>query len=138
RRHFLQGAAAGAAIFTATNIVRAADPAAEKPKPGADTPKPAPTKTAAAATTANTKLNIALIGAGSQGRSDMKILLAACKQNVVAICDADERQIAAAKKEGGEATASAAAYTDYRKLLDDAKTIDAVLIATPDHWHAPL
>jgi predicted dehydrogenase len=139
RRHFLQGAAgAGAALIAAAPFIRAADPATDKPKPDSQGPNPAPTKTAAAATTANAKLNVALIGAGSQGRSDMKILLAACKQNVVAICDPDEKQIAAAKKEGGEATANAAAYTDYRKLLDDAKTIDAVLIATPDHWHAPL
>jgi predicted dehydrogenase len=40
--------------------------------------------------------------------------------------------------EGGRGGASAKAYEDYRRLLDEANTFDAVLIATPDHWHAPL
>ena len=39
---------------------------------------------------------------------------------------------------GGEATKDAKAYEDYRRLLDNASSFDAVLIATPDHWHAPL
>ena len=39
---------------------------------------------------------------------------------------------------GGKATKDAKAYEDYRKLLENAASFDAVLIATPDHWHAPL
>jgi predicted dehydrogenase len=91
----------------------------------------------AASTTQNTKLNVALIGAGGQGRHDMKQVLS-LKQNVVAICDVDENQVAQALKEGGEAVAKAKNYTDYRRLLEKEKSVDAVLIGTPDHWHAPL
>ena len=54
----------------------------------------------------------------------------------------DQRMIEQARtdaaKSAGEATKGAKAYEDYRKLLDDAATLDAVLIGTPDHWHAPL
>jgi predicted dehydrogenase len=135
RRRFLQGSAsAGAALLGAPFLL-----AADAPNPADPaTPKATATPiTPAASTTANTRLNVALIGAGGQGRSDMLNLLST-KQNLVAICDPDEKQIAAARKDGKEAAASAKPYNDYRKLLDDAKTIDAVIIATPDHWHAPL
>lgn len=140
RRRFLQGSASAAALFVAPLAFAAdgevkADPAkAKTDPPKADATKINP---AAASTEANSKINVALIGAGGQGRSDMQGLLG-CKQNIVAICDPDERQIAEARKDGKEKTANARAYNDYRKLLDDAATIDAVLIATPDHWHAPL
>lgn len=57
-------------------------------------------------------------------------------KHVVALCDVDSARLAEAQKQlkergGGEAKL----YSDYRRLLED-KTIDAVLIATPDHWHA--
>src|SRR5947209_3357720 len=58
-------------------------------------------------------------------------------QRIVAICDLDERQIAQAHDRSDNAV-NAKIYSDYRRLLDDADSIDAVLIATPDHWHAPL
>ena len=65
-----------------------------------------------------------------------------CGANLVALCDPDPAQIEKARADalnsGGEATKAAKAYDDYRKLLDNAASFDAVLIATPDHWHAPL
>ena len=68
--------------------------------------------------------------------------LLSCGANLVALCDPDPAQIekarADARTSGGAATKDAKAYEDYRKLLDDAASFDAVLIATPDHWHAPL
>jgi predicted dehydrogenase len=142
RRRFLQGSASvGAGLFAAPMLFAAdADPTKPdpaKPKPDAPTADPAKINPAAASTQANAKINVALIGAGGQGRSDMKNLLSA-KQNIVAICDPDEKQIAGARQEGKDATAGAKGYNDYRKLLEDSKTIDAVIIATPDHWHAPL
>ncbi|PWU20296.1 MAG: oxidoreductase [Verrucomicrobia bacterium] len=92
----------------------------------------------AASTTANSKLNLAVVGCGGQGRGDMSGLLAN-GAGLVALCDPDAKQIeearGAAAKRGGD---GAKAYEDYRKLLDDAGSYDAVLIATPDHWHAPL
>ena len=62
--------------------------------------------------------------------------------NLVALCDPDPDMIdkarADALKSGGEATKDAKAHEDYRRLLDDASSFDAVLVGTPDHWHAPL
>jgi predicted dehydrogenase len=56
--------------------------------------------------------------------------------NVVAVCEVDRDRLAAAKKEIEDRTGRAcAAYSDYRKLLEN-KELDAVIIATPDHWHA--
>ncbi len=115
RRDFLKASAiASAATLGAPMLLRAAGPA----------------------TTQAAKLNIAVVGLGGQGRHNMSLLLAA-GDNVVGLCDVDEKMIAQAKKEGGEKVEKAVTYTDYRKIIDD-KTIDAVLIATPDHWHTPL
>ena len=95
----------------------------------------------AASTTANSKLNLALVGCGGQGRGDMRGMLSN-GANLVALCDPDPAQIEQARKDalgpGGPATRQAKAYGDYRKLLDQAASFDAVLIGTPDHWHAPL
>jgi predicted dehydrogenase len=119
RRRFLQGSAlAGAGILSGPLIL-----AAESANP-------------AASTTANSKLNVALVGAGGQGRGDMKALLNT-HQRIVAICDLDEKQIALARDKGDNAV-GAKPYSDYRRLLDDADSFDAVIIGTPDHWHAPL
>jgi predicted dehydrogenase len=90
-----------------------------------------------ASTAANSRLTMALVGCGGQGRGDMRGLMG-CGATFVALCDPDAAQIKTARDAGGKATTKAKAYEDYRKLLDDSATIDAVLIATPDHWHAPL
>jgi predicted dehydrogenase len=114
--------------------------APEKEKPVTAAPEsamPESKATAAASTEANTKLNIAVIGCGGQGRHDMKQVLS-LKQNVVAVCDADENAALQAIKEGKDAAAGAKVYTDFRRLMEKEKSIDAVIIATPDHWHAPL
>ena len=77
------------------------------------------------------KLNIAGIGVGGMGAGDV----ASCAQageNIVALCDPDSNHLAAsAKKYPG-----AKLYTDFRKMLETQKDIDAVTIATPDHVHA--
>ena len=58
--------------------------------------------------------------------------------NVVALCDVDAGQIKNSQQRHGEGVAKAAVYSDYRVLLDKEKSLDAVVIATPDHWHAPI
>ncbi|MHB8969749.1 MAG: Gfo/Idh/MocA family protein [Pirellulaceae bacterium] len=92
-------------------------------------------------TAANSSLNLALVGCGGQGRGVMNGLLA-CGAHLVALCDPDREMIDKARAEalasGGEATKDAKAYEDYRLLLDNASSFDAVLVGTPDHWHAPL
>jgi predicted dehydrogenase len=92
-------------------------------------------------TAANSRLNLAVVGCGGQGRGVMRGLLSG-GANLVALCDPDQEMIdkarADALKSGGEAIKDAKAYEDYRRLLDDASSFDAVLVATPDHWHAHL
>ena len=81
----------------------------------------------------NEKLNIAAIGVGSRGPT---ILLgAAPTENIVALCDVDEVSSAHAFQTYSKATK----YKDFRKMLDkEGKNIDAVMVATPDHLHAPV
>jgi predicted dehydrogenase len=92
----------------------------------------------AATTDANRKVSLAVVGCGGQGRSDLSELLSS-GANLVTLCDPDANQIEKARetaaKNGG---AAAKGFEDYRELLDNAASYDAVLIATPDHWHAPL
>ena len=77
----------------------------------------------------NEKLNIAAIGAGGKGASDID----GCKsENIVALCDADWKNAA----KTFEKYPTAKQYKDFRKMLDQQKDIDAVTISTPDHTHA--
>jgi predicted dehydrogenase len=84
---------------------------------------------------ANSKLNVAFIGLGGQGRSRLDEILG-CGVNVVALCDVDEHQLAEAKKALEKTAFTPTTYVDYRDLLETQKDLDAVVIATPDHWHA--
>jgi predicted dehydrogenase len=79
---------------------------------------------------ANEKLNIAGVGVGGMGGSN----LAACEaENIVALCDVDAGGYGA--KTCGK-YAKAKVYKDFRVMLDREKDIDAVIVATPDHSHA--
>jgi predicted dehydrogenase len=77
------------------------------------------------------KLNIACIGVGGQGRWDIKEV---SSENIVALCDVDELRAA----ETFEKFPNTKVYRDFREMLEkENKNIDAVVIATPDHTHAP-
>jgi len=75
------------------------------------------------------KLNIAGIGVGGMGNSNLKKLT---DENIVALCDVDEEYAAPVFN----SFPNAKKYTDFRKMLEKQKDIDAVVIATPDHTHA--
>jgi len=90
------------------------------------------------------KVNVAVIGAGGQGANNMAKLTS---QNIVATADVDydhvhqalidkTGQIAPNRQALKDAYDKAVRYDDYRKMLDERKDIEAVLIATPDHHHA--
>jgi predicted dehydrogenase len=88
---------------------------------------------ASRATGANETINIGLIGCGGRGRSVMKnYFMTSPSVQVVAVCDVSEPRMAQAQMlVGGKRIRT---YSDYRKLLDD-NDIDAVIVATNDHWH---
>jgi predicted dehydrogenase len=75
------------------------------------------------------KLNIAGIGIGGQGGQDINQMTG---ENIVALCDVDWSYAAAAFRRFPKAKV----YKDYRKMLDEQKDIDAVVVGTPDHLHA--
>src|SRR5688500_16651504 len=82
---------------------------------------------------ANERLTVALIGVGGMGNyhlGDMRERMKKGEVNIAAVCDVDDTHLAAALT-GLEADA----YRDYRYILER-KDIDAVIISTPDHWHA--
>ncbi len=81
----------------------------------------------------NDKLTLGLIGCGGRGLQDAMRFKDVPNVELVYVCDCDEeRRNAAAKTLGIDPTRAVA---DMRRLFDD-KSLDAVLIATPDHWHA--
>ncbi|NDE29848.1 MAG: gfo/Idh/MocA family oxidoreductase, partial [Flavobacteriia bacterium] len=67
--------------------------------------------------------------------SDTKSLLKIPGVELAAVCDVDQNVITKRMTELGEAGKKVKTFTDYRALLDQ-KNIDAVVIGTPDHWHA--
>ncbi|MEI6538635.1 MAG: Gfo/Idh/MocA family oxidoreductase, partial [Planctomycetota bacterium] len=84
----------------------------------------------------NERLSFACIGMGGQMRGYLIPELAKLEQQIVAICDVDKRQRESALEIKG--LSQARAYHDYRDLLDKETGVDAVIIATPDHWHVPI
>jgi hypothetical protein len=111
RRRFLTGAAAGTATWL---ILRDA--------------------CSVASYQANDKLNIALVGIGNRGRYHADAI-PRTGQNLVAVCDADQRRVMEAVRRHPEA----AQYGDFRKMLDEMdRRIDALVVATPEHTHAAI
>lgn len=82
---------------------------------------------------ANDRIRIGIIGAGGRGRY-LAGLLREYGAEVFAVCDVYEPHLQNGLK---AASSSAKGYSDYRKLLED-KSLDAVVIATPDHLHASM
>jgi predicted dehydrogenase len=84
---------------------------------------------------ANDRLTIAHIGVGGMGTVHLKNIIEfqkAGRIKIAAVCDVDEKRLAAAQQTAG---AGVEPYRDYRHIVGR-KDIDAVVIATPDHWHA--
>jgi len=78
----------------------------------------------------NEKLNIGCIGVGGQGGGDIGFFTG---ENIVALCDVDDARAADTFKRFPDAKR----YKDFRKMLEQERTLDAVSVSTPDHIHAP-
>jgi predicted dehydrogenase len=107
RRKFIQYSAIAA---SATAFVGCAAPQARRVSP-------------------NSKLNIGVVGVTGKGDSDTDLC---ASENIVALCDVDEDLSAKQRKKYPKA----AFYKDFRKMLEQEKSLDAVIVATPDHLHA--
>lgn len=107
RRQFLKATAAGAAALSAPYFVPAR------------------------AFGANERIVTGHIGVGGQGRGNLRGFL----ENAAAVCDVDAKHLAQAAKMVEDKGRKCERFGDYRRLLDR-RDIDAVVISTPDHWHA--
>lgn len=85
---------------------------------------------------ANDKINVAGIGVRSQGNGNIMNFIDTGETNIVTLCDVDTDQLEdkagkVAEKQGKRPKT----VTDYREVINDPE-VDAIMIATPDHWHA--
>ena len=109
RRHFLQTVAATAAAHVISRRVLGGE---------GQTPP-------------SEKLHIAGIGIGGQGAGDLREMAG---ENIIALCDVDWKKAANTFKTYPKAEK----FRDYREMLEKCRGIEAVMIATPDHMHAPI
>ncbi|MFW6161550.1 MAG: Gfo/Idh/MocA family protein [Planctomycetota bacterium] len=126
RREFLNRAAAATGAFAAPTLISAS------------------VRGAGGAVAPSDRLALGLIGHGMMGRGHLRGAIGNPALDVFAVCDVDRlrreegkrrvEQTYAARRPRGTYS-GCAAYNDYRELLDR-RDVDAVLIATPDHWHA--
>jgi len=84
------------------------------------------------------QLNVAAIGINGQGWANVSAAVKVPGVNIVALCDVDKNVLDKRMGDLGKMsknTSNVKTYGDYRQLLER-KDIDAVIIGTPDHWHA--
>src|SRR5215470_2510545 len=84
------------------------------------------------AANANERIRLGCIGLGNRGDQVLDAFLQQSDAEVTAVCDLSQDYMDFAAKKAGT---SPKQYKNYRQLLE-AKEVDAVVIATPDHWHA--
>jgi predicted dehydrogenase len=84
---------------------------------------------------ANNDIRIAIVGLRKKGKEHIDIFGRVPGVRIVALCDADTKFLDIEAEKFKARNQKVATYVDYRRLLDD-KDIDAVIIVTPDHWHA--
>jgi predicted dehydrogenase len=114
RREFLKTAAAGSMAASVTTLVGAQTPGQSREVPP------------------NERIQIALIGAGGQGMGDTRVALRVPGTELTAVADIYDGRLTRSKEIWG---AQVFTTRDYREVLAR-PDVDAVIIATPDHWHA--
>ena len=87
---------------------------------------------------ANDTVRVAVVGTNSRGQAHIECLTHIPGTEVAYICDVDDRAVASGVKAvARRQKTEPKGLKDFRKALED-KTLDAITIATPDHWHAPM
>lgn len=133
RRDFLKQAGAGAAVLTGGSALLSSKAAAQSTRFSVQ----------GRVLGANDRINMGVIGVGGRGTDDLKWVMSTNEQatrsgktmysaQVVAVSDVYRKRMRQAQE-----ICKGDGYLDYRELINR-KDIDAVLIATPDHWHAPI
>ena len=84
---------------------------------------------------ANDRIGVGLIGSGGQGRYDLGSFIKTNQVDVVALCDVWDLRLSETLVGLNLSSEKVKSYKDFRKLLEH-KDIDAVIVATPEHWHA--
>lgn len=125
RRDFLQWSASSAVVAGAASSLLAADQAQAADEPAAKKVGP------------NEKLVVGIMGVNGRGSSLAQTFIANPGATVGFVCDVDVRALekgaAIVEKASGKRPET---VSDFRKLLDN-KTIDILVVAAPNHWHAP-
>ncbi len=85
---------------------------------------------------ANERIGVGIIGPGTMGRSHLVTLGGQADVRVVHIAEVDQNRLAEALKVAERVRQSPRGDADLRRVLDN-RDVQAVFIATPDHWHAP-
>jgi predicted dehydrogenase len=90
---------------------------------------------------ANDRINVAVIGAGGRGSEVGRWFAQVGKDDnsaqIVAVCDVYQKRITANKEMYAKSFSAVEGYLDYREVLNRSD-VDAVIVATPDHWHAAI
>src|SRR5258708_38926170 len=81
---------------------------------------------------ANDRVRVAVCGLHGRGKDHLSAFSHLSNVEIAALCDVDENVL---RKRLGEVSGKLHSYVDFRKLLED-KSIDAISIATPNHWHS--
>lgn len=98
----------------------------------------ATTRTARVSASPNERVIVAVIGVRGMGHSHVQSFASLPGSAVATVCDVDENILArAAKTVRDVSSTEPKQVADFRRVLDD-KSIDAVVVATPHHWHAPI
>src|SRR5262245_27393012 len=123
RRQFLKESFAASAVAGASVI-------------GSKAPVAANTSPQARIIGANDRIRFGLIGCGGMGRSDLRDFMQVKNVECAALCDVDDAQSAEAGRLTQQGSQNPGLITrDFRRVLEQ-RDIDAVIVATPDHWHA--
>ena len=87
--------------------------------------------------TPNERITLGLVGCGGQGTGDMRNIMRSPEIQTLAVCDPEKKHAERAKNhvDGQYKNKDCKSYNDYRELCDR-DDIDAVVVGTPDHWHA--